>query len=174
MSVWPSRGRKKKLGFHWTDFHEILYLRIVRTSVKKIQVLLNTDNNNGYFTWGPIYIYDNISLNLSENEKCIRQNLHRKSRHFIFNIIFPKIVPWKNKVKPYRLHYGNIIRRVRFACWISTAADAKSRACNPDCFSSATVVTRTCYVLHCTYIPSVVNFDRQGVAAVTCIIFEHR
>ena len=29
-----------KLGFHWTDFHEILYFNIFRKSVEKIQVSL--------------------------------------------------------------------------------------------------------------------------------------
>ena len=40
---------------HWTDFYEILYLSIFRKSVEKIQILLNSDKNNGYFTRGPIY-----------------------------------------------------------------------------------------------------------------------
>jgi hypothetical protein len=49
LSVRPS-VRMEQLGFHWTDFHEILYLRIFRKSVEKIQVLLKADNNKGYFT----------------------------------------------------------------------------------------------------------------------------
>ena len=57
-----------------TDFHEILYLHIFRKSVVKIQVSLKSDNNNGYFTWRPTYIYD-ISLNSSYNEKFFGQNL---------------------------------------------------------------------------------------------------
>ena len=83
LPVYPSAKKKKKLGFHWTDFHEILHLTIFRTSVKKIKVLLKSDHNNGYFTWGPIYIYDNISLNLFANEKCERQKLHRKSKDIL-------------------------------------------------------------------------------------------
>jgi len=31
---------------------------IFQKSVKKIQVLLKLDKNNGYFTWRPIYICD--------------------------------------------------------------------------------------------------------------------
>ena len=49
----------EQLGSHWTDFNEIWYLRIFRKSVKKIQVSLKSDKNNRYFTWSPIYIYDN-------------------------------------------------------------------------------------------------------------------
>jgi len=29
--------RMEKFGFHWTDFHVILYLNIFRNSVEKIQ-----------------------------------------------------------------------------------------------------------------------------------------
>jgi hypothetical protein len=36
-----------------------------RKFVEKIQVSLKSDKNNGYFTWTPLYIYDNISLNSS-------------------------------------------------------------------------------------------------------------
>jgi hypothetical protein len=42
--------RMEQLGSHWTDFHEILYLRIFRKYVEKIQVSLKSDKNNGYFT----------------------------------------------------------------------------------------------------------------------------
>jgi len=33
---------------HWTDFHEILYLRIFRKFVEKIQVSLKSDKLSGY------------------------------------------------------------------------------------------------------------------------------
>jgi hypothetical protein len=39
--------RAEELGSHWMDFHEILYLRIFRKSVEKIQVLLKSEKNNG-------------------------------------------------------------------------------------------------------------------------------
>jgi hypothetical protein len=41
----PLSVHMKKLGSHWTDFHEILHLSIFRKSVEKIQVLFQ-----GYFT----------------------------------------------------------------------------------------------------------------------------
>jgi hypothetical protein len=40
-------ARMEQFGSHWADFHEILYLRIVQKSVKKIQVSLKSDKNNG-------------------------------------------------------------------------------------------------------------------------------
>ena len=67
--------RMEQLISHWTDFHEIWYLRINRKSVEKIQVSLKSDENNRYFTWRPIYIFNHISLISSQNEKCFRQTL---------------------------------------------------------------------------------------------------
>jgi len=54
--------RTEQLGSHWTDFHEISYLSIFRKSVGTIQLLVKSDKNNGYFTWRPIHIFDEISL----------------------------------------------------------------------------------------------------------------
>jgi hypothetical protein len=46
VSVCPSI-RIEQLGSNWTDFHEISYLSISGESVKKIQVSLQSDQNNG-------------------------------------------------------------------------------------------------------------------------------
>jgi hypothetical protein len=53
MSVCPSVHppvRMEQLYSHWTSFREIWYFSIFRKSVEKIQVSLNSDENNGYFT----------------------------------------------------------------------------------------------------------------------------
>lgn len=39
----------EQIGFHWTDFYEISHLKVFRKHLEKIQVLLNSDKNNGYF-----------------------------------------------------------------------------------------------------------------------------
>jgi hypothetical protein len=39
----------EQLGSHWTDFHEIRFLRIIRKCVEKIQVLFKSAKNNRYF-----------------------------------------------------------------------------------------------------------------------------
>ena len=66
-------------------------LSVFLKSVKKIKVSLSPDKNNGYPTSLPIYMYDNITLDSSQIEKCFRQNLQRKSNHtFIFNTFFRK------------------------------------------------------------------------------------
>jgi hypothetical protein len=46
LPVCPS-VRTEQLGSHWVDFHEILYLRLFRKYVKKIEVLLKYEKNNG-------------------------------------------------------------------------------------------------------------------------------
>ena len=49
-SVCPS-VRTEQLGSHWANYlNEILYLSIFRKSVEKIQALLKSDKNSGYFT----------------------------------------------------------------------------------------------------------------------------
>jgi hypothetical protein len=58
-----------------------LKLENFQTYVEKIQTSLTSDKNNGYFTWRPIHIFDNISLTSSQNEKRFRQNLYGKSEH---------------------------------------------------------------------------------------------
>ena len=55
----------EELISHWKDFQKIWYLGIFWKSVNKIQVSLKSDKNDGYVTWRPTYIYDNISLNSS-------------------------------------------------------------------------------------------------------------
>jgi len=67
-SVCPSvrqSVRMEQLGSHWTEFHEILHLRICRNSVERTDVLLISDKNNGYLTWRPVYDFDHISLSSS-------------------------------------------------------------------------------------------------------------
>ena len=77
----------------WTDFHEIWYLSIFRKSAETTQVPLKSDNNNGYFTWRSMNIYDNMSLNSSLNEKCFWQICRKyRNTYFMFSNFFPKVV----------------------------------------------------------------------------------
>ena len=55
----------KQLGSYLKDFHKILYLKIFRKAVEKIQVSLKSEKNKGYFTRRAIYIFDHISLSSS-------------------------------------------------------------------------------------------------------------
>jgi len=60
MSIHPSFC-KEQLSSHQMDSHKIWYLNIFPRSREKIQVLLNSDKNKGYFTWRPVYIFFVIS-----------------------------------------------------------------------------------------------------------------
>jgi len=57
-----------------TGFHEIWYLYIFRRSVEKVEVSLKHDKHDGYFTGGPVFIFDQISPSSSHNEICFRQS----------------------------------------------------------------------------------------------------
>jgi len=39
---------------------------------REIQVSLKLNGEKGYFTWRPIHIFDHISFNSSQSEKCFR------------------------------------------------------------------------------------------------------
>jgi hypothetical protein len=52
LSVRPSIPMEQ-LSSNWTDFHEICYSSILQKHVEEIQVTLECDKNNGYFTWTP-------------------------------------------------------------------------------------------------------------------------
>ena len=56
MSVCAS-VHKEQLGSYWMDFREILYFNIFLKPVEKIHVSVNSEENNGYFTRRPIYIF---------------------------------------------------------------------------------------------------------------------
>jgi len=41
----------EQLAFHWTDFHEVLYLQIILKSAQKVEVSLKSDKNNRYIAY---------------------------------------------------------------------------------------------------------------------------
>jgi hypothetical protein len=46
-----------------------LILEYFRKSIEKIQISLKSDEDDGYFTWRPIYIYTSILLRSSLKKK---------------------------------------------------------------------------------------------------------
>jgi hypothetical protein len=92
---------------------------------RKIQISLKSGKNNGYFTWRFTYNYD-ISPKSSYNEKCFRKNLQRKSKH----IFSRKSCRLRDNVEKYgRVWHAtdyNIIRCMRFACWVTKSTDTVS------------------------------------------------
>jgi hypothetical protein len=118
----------EELGSQYNDFHDIWYLIIFRESVEEIQVCFKSDKSKGYFTWIRTHIYDNISLNSSQNEKCFRRSCRENQNTFYFQKnVFRKLCRlWDNAEKYGRARQvtdDNIIRRMRFARWITKATD---------------------------------------------------
>jgi hypothetical protein len=79
------------------------------------------------------------------SDKSCRQN---QNTHFMFRDFSRKSCRLWDNVEKYgtagQATDGNIIRRMRTACWITKATDTHTlRIFNTYCFSTATVVTRT-------------------------------
>jgi hypothetical protein len=94
-------------------------------SLPTLQVSLKSVKNYRHFTWRPMRIY-NILLSSSKNEECrVNQNRHLNS-----NDIFRKSRRLWVNVEKYgtarQATDGNIIRRMRVACWITKATDTHS------------------------------------------------
>jgi hypothetical protein len=53
----------KNLATTEPTFMKFYILSIFRKSAQKIQALLKSDKNYGYFIWRAVYICDNVSLN---------------------------------------------------------------------------------------------------------------
>jgi hypothetical protein len=126
------------------------YFTLFRKSVAKIKLASKYDKNNGYFTWRPMWIYDNISLHSSYNETCLRQKMQRKSKHkFYVQKLFSESrivyeIMWKNMVEPGRpqmtIKYG--VGKIRFACRLRQVCRHTVIIFNTHCFSTATMVTQ--------------------------------
>jgi hypothetical protein len=93
--------RLEQLGSHWTDFHEIWYFSFFRKYVENIQVWLQSDKSNGYFTWRTVYIYDKFRWILlgmgSVSDKSCRekQNTHFECSNSPPSKIVPCMRMWK-------------------------------------------------------------------------------
>jgi len=98
--------------------------------VEKSQVSLKSDKNNGYFTWRPMYIYCNISLNFHRMFQT--NDVETITTHIWYSSIFSQnsCRLWDNVGKKYckaqQATNDNIIRCMGFACWIPKATKAHS------------------------------------------------
>jgi hypothetical protein len=124
--------------------------------MEKIQVYLKFDKNDGYFTWCPVYIYDNIFVNLPRIRNVSVKNCgENRNTHFYFYFPPPPEnnavceIMWKNMVEPDKPRNIHVVRRMRIACWVTEAA-CIVRVCIAYWFSTATVVT--CKQLSVTFI----------------------
>ena len=122
----------QQLGSHWTDFHEIRYLRIFLKLVEKIQVSLISDMNNGQITWRSMCIYDNISLISFWIRYVQSESRGENPKHILCSITFlpencaVSETMWKKYCTVGQATDDNITRRVRFVCWINKSTDTHS------------------------------------------------
>ena len=119
--------RMEQLGSHWTDFHEVWYLKIFRKSVEKVQGSLKSDKHKGYFTSIPIYFFiisrsfllrmTNISDKFLEK---IKTHILCSVIFFYENLSFMKKM-WKNIVERGRPQMT--IWHMRISGWIPKATN---------------------------------------------------
>jgi hypothetical protein len=83
----------EQLGFHLMNFHEIWYFSILKKTVKKIQVSLKSDKNNGSFTWRPLdFLIIYCSRLLRMRNVSDRSCKGNQNTYFVYNNFFTKIV----------------------------------------------------------------------------------
>jgi len=123
------RVSMERPGSHWTDFHEIWYLRIFRKAVKKIQVSLKSVKNNWYFTWRAIRIFlshlFHFFIGWEAFQKVCREN--QNTQFLISNIFEDRDVyekMWKNTVERGRPQMK--IWRMPSARWKPKATNANT------------------------------------------------
>jgi hypothetical protein len=118
-----------------------------------IQVLLKSDRNNGYFTWRPIYIYDNISLNYFWNDKS-SDKICRGNQNTHFILFFRKDKK-KNMVQPDSPQMT--IWRMRFPYWINKATDVHSECVILIAFPLQYWLRESASILRYTYVARLQN-----------------
>jgi hypothetical protein len=105
----------EQFGLHWKDCNNIWYLNIFRKSVEKIQVLLKSNEINGYFSWKPMYVYDHITLILR------MRNISDKVVEYVKTYILYSMMFLRKESTD-----ENVIRKICFACWITEATATNS------------------------------------------------
>jgi hypothetical protein len=133
---------------------------------RKIQVSLKSDQNNRYFTWRPLDIFDRISLGFSSREMFQTKVVEEIKTYILCLMTF------FDNCAVYEIMWNNIVERgrpqmtiwrMRIACWVVKATYTHTHThthtfiiCNSHCFSTATIVARTpvkitlyAHSLHC-------------------------
>jgi hypothetical protein len=119
MSVRPSVCMKKSAPTE----RFFMKFDILRKLFGKIQVSIRYDQDNGYFTWRPIYVHLITSRshlrrigNVSDKSCRENQNTHFTSNHFVF---FYNLAFYENKWEKRRTGPStDDKRRMRISCWI--------------------------------------------------------
>ena len=131
--VCPS-GRTEQLdGFSWKLNFEVFWEKIHR---EISSVIKRQENYNRYFTWGVMYIHENISLNSFSSEKKIQSKFVQKIKtHILSSICFLQNCFVRSVVRSLFSFVGssrmatndNTIQNMRFACHINKATRTRTR-----------------------------------------------
>jgi hypothetical protein len=114
LSVCPSYRKKNYLALTGKIFKRF-EIWIFCEKLSREFNLLQSDKNDRYIAWIPMYIYDNISLNFSWNEKGYsRKCRENRNIHLMLNNVFRKSYCFwenvENMVHPYKpkmtIQYG--------------------------------------------------------------------
>ena len=114
--------RMEQLGFHGADFHEIWYLRILRKSVEKVQVLSESEKNEEYFIWRPIYIFI-ISSPFLRRMRNVSDKICRENQNiFVFSnfFCFKSCRLWENMEKYCRVGQATVGNMEHALCMLDT------------------------------------------------------
>jgi len=134
-------------------------MQIFRKSVLKIQVLLKPDRNNGTLHENLcklVIIFRSVLVTMRNvsYKVCIEnRNTYSVLSNFFF---FPKLCPLRDNVEKYgtagQATDENIIRRMRFACWINKAADRHLEYIKPLIFYGNNCCTNApqCHIINAT------------------------
>ena len=122
---------RPQLDCHWADFNWIWCMRIFRKSVEKIKISLNSDKNNGYFTWRHTYCYG-LSCWIAHRTRNVSAQCYTENRNTLCaqRIISEKSCRLCDNVEKYgtagHATDGNIMRHAHFASWITNATHTNS------------------------------------------------
>jgi hypothetical protein len=149
-------------------FHEIWCTGIFRKSIKKIQVPLKSNKNNGYFTWRPIYIFDythSILLRMRAFQTKVAEKI---KTHILYSVTFFRKScglwnKWKNIVVPGWPQMT--IWHMCILCWIPKAINTHSGYVILTAFPLQQGLHEQTLVLH-LYIHCLSCFCWDGICSV--------
>jgi hypothetical protein len=165
----------QQFGSHWMDFHEIWHFKIFWYSVKKIQLWLKFDKNNGYFTWESSKFMI-LSCRILLRMRNVSDKSCRENRNTYLTLLFF----WKSRClwdkcgevwysqTCHKWKYNSEQKRKNLHAW--QLRQDTLIIFNTSCTSTATVVTWMClnvtfyiYCLSCyiIYTPCYISSDKN-------------
>jgi hypothetical protein len=136
----------EQLGSQWVDFHEILYLRIFRNSVQKIQISLNRTRIVRTL-YEDQHMFTSYLAEFFLEWKMVQARVAEKSKHafYVQYFFFRKsCLLWDNVKKCCRAGQATNDNMAYAQCLMDTQGyKCTHRLCNTHCFSTLTMVART-------------------------------